>query len=208
MNSEILQWVGYAASAIIAVSLALTSIVKFRWLNMIGALIFSIYGFLIGAIPVGILNGIITIVDLYYLIVIYGKKEIFETLEIRPENKYLIRFLEYHNDEIQKFFPGFEYKPDMNTVSFFILRNMSVAGLYLAHREDDNVLKVGLDYVIPEYRDFKNGKYVYLRLKKRFIRMGFTSVMAEGRSEKYVKYLKKLGFREDINGMYVKDIEN
>jgi len=208
MNSEILQWVGYAASAIIAVSLALTSIVKFRWLNMIGALIFSIYGFMIGAIPVGVLNGIITLVDIYYLIIIYGKKEIFETLEIRPENKYLIRFLEYHNDEIQKFFPGFEYKPDMNTVSFFILRNMSVAGLYLAHREDGNVLKVGLDYVIPEYRDFKNGKYVYLRLKKRFRSMGFTSVIAEGRSEKYVKYLKKLGFREDINGMYVKDLEN
>lgn len=208
MNTEILQWVGYAASAIIAVSLALTSIVKFRWLNMIGALIFSIYGFMIGAIPVGVLNGIITLVDIYYLIVIYGKKEIFETLEIRPENKYLIRFLEYHNNEIQKFFPGFEYKPDMNTVSFFILRNMSVAGLYLAHREDGNVLKVGLDYVIPEYRDFKNGKYVYLRLKKRFISMGFTSVVAEGRSEKYVKYLKKLGFREDINGMYVKDLEN
>jgi len=208
MNSEILQWVGYAASAIIAVSLALTSIVKFRWLNMIGALIFSIYGFMIGAIPVGVLNGIITLVDIYYLIIIYGKREIFETLEIRPENRYLIRFLGYHNDEIQKFFPGFEYKPDMNTVSFFILRNMSVAGLYLAHREDGNVLKVGLDYVIPEYRDFKNGKYVYLRLKKRFISMGFTSVMAEGRSEKYVKYLKKLGFREDINGMYVKDLEN
>lgn len=208
MNTEILQWVGYAASAIIAVSLALTSIVKFRWLNMIGALIFSIYGFMIGAIPVGVLNGIITLVDIYYLVVIYGKREIFETLEIRPENRYLIRFLGYHNDEIQKFFPGFEYKPDMNTVSFFILRNMSVAGLYLAHREDGNVLKVGLDYVIPEYRDFKNGKYVYLRLKKRFISMGFTSVMAEGRSEKYVKYLKKIGFREDINGMYVKDLEN
>jgi hypothetical protein len=207
MNSEVLQWVGYAASAILAVSLALTSIVKFRWLNMIGALIFSIYGFLIGAIPVGILNGIIAFVDLYYLIIIYSKKEIFEILEIRPENKYLIRFLEYHNDEIQKFFPGFSYKPDMNTVSFFILRNMSVAGLFLAHRENENVLKVGLDYVIPEYRDFKNGKYVYLRLRKNFIDSGFTKAMTEGSSLKYIKYLKKLGFKEDENGMYVKELE-
>ena len=207
MNSEYLQWIGYAASVIIAVSLALTSIVKFRWLNMIGALGFSIYGFLIGAIPVGVLNGIIALVDLYYLIVIYSKKEIFEILEIRPENRYLIRFLDYHNDEIQKFFPGFSYQPDKNTVSFFILRNMSVAGLYLAHREDENILKVGLDYVIPDYRDFKNGKYVYHRLKSKFIDAGFTKVMAEGKSVKYVQYLKKLGFKENLNGMYVRDLE-
>ncbi len=207
MNSELLQWVGYAASAVIAISLAISSIVKFRWLNLAGALVFSTYGFLIGAIPVGILNGIIAIVDVYYLVIIYGKKEIFEILEIRPENKYLIRFIEFHNEEIQQFFPGFTYKPDMNTVSFFILRNMSVAGLYLAHREDGNVLRVGLDYVIPEYRDFKNGKFVYLRLKHKFIEAGFTSVMAEGRSVKYIKYIKKLGFKEDSNGMFVRVLE-
>lgn len=174
---------------------------------MAGALTFSIYGFLIGALPVGILNGLIVILDIYYLVIIYGKKEVFEILEIRPENKYLIRFIEYHNDEIQQFFPGFTYKPDMNTVSFFILRNMSVAGLYLAHREEGNILKVGLDYVIPEYRDFKNGKYVYLRLKDKFIDMGFTSVLAEGNSVKYIKYLKKLGFKEEANGMFVRTLE-
>jgi len=204
MSSEILQWIGYTASVIIALSMTMSSIVKFRWINLVGALTFSIYGFMIGALPVGFLNGFIVLVDIYYLAQIYGRKEVFEILEIRPENKYLIRFIEYHNDEIQKFFPGFAYKPDMNTVSFFILRNMAVAGLYLAHREDGNVLKVGLDYVIPEYRDFKNGKYVYLRLKDKFIEQGFTKVMTEGNSIEYIKYLEKLGFTEDSNGVFSK----
>jgi len=208
MNFDLLQWIGYAASLIIAISMTTSSIVKFRWINLAGALTFSIYGFLIGALPVGFLNGFIVIVDIYYLVVIYSKKEIFEILEIRPENKYLIRFIEFNNVEILKFFPGFTYKPDMNTVSFFILRNMSVAGLFLAHREDGNVLKVGLDYVIPEYRDFKNGKYVYLRLKNKFIDLGFTKVMAEGNSVKYTKYLKKLGFKEEDNGLFVKNLSS
>lgn len=206
MNAQILEWVGYIASVIIAISLAVSSIVKFRWLNLVGALAFSIYGFLIGAIPVGVLNGIIALVDVYYLFQIYGRKDVFETLEIRPENYYLIRFLEYHNEEIQKFFPGFEYKPDMNTVSFFILRNMAVAGLFLAHREEGNVLKVGLDYVIPEYRDFKNGKYVYLRLRDRFIKAGFTKVITEGNSIEYIKYLEKLGFKENEDRMFSMDL--
>jgi hypothetical protein len=99
-------------------------------------------------------------------------------------------------------FPGFSYIPEMNTVSFFILRDMSVAGIFLAHRINNDTLKVGLDYVIPEYRDFKNGRYVYLRLKKKFVEAGCTKVLASGDSNEYIKYLKKLGFKENSDGLY------
>ncbi|NVO01238.1 MAG: hypothetical protein HXX09_00910 [Bacteroidetes bacterium] len=207
MNINLLQWIGYAASITIALSMMMNSIVKFRWINMAGALTFSIYGFFINAIPVGILNGVIVVVDIYYLVIVYSKKEIFEILEIKSESEYLIRFIEFYNPEIQKFFPGFKYHHDLNTVSFFILRNMSIVGLFLAHREDDNVLKVGLDFVVPEYRDFKNGKFVYFRLRKNFIMDGFTKVKAESNNGKYIKYLKKLGFKVDENGLYSKDLE-
>ncbi len=207
METNILQWIGYAASVIIALSMTMNSIVKFRWINLAGAITFSTYGFLIGALPVGFLNGFIVSVDIYYLFKIYSKKEIFETLEVRADNKYLLRFLEFHNNEIQKFFPGFTYNPEMNTISFFILRNTAVAGLFLAHREDNNILKVGLDYVVPEYRDFKNGRYIYLRLRRKFIDDGFNTVMATGKSVKYSKYLKKLGFTENQDGMFVKVLD-
>lgn len=207
MEISVLQIIGYIASVIIALSMTMNSIVKFRWINLLGASTFSTYGFIIGAYPVGILNGFIVCVDIYYLISIYSKKEVFETLEVRAENRYLIRFLEYHNNEIQKFFPGFSYKPEMNTISFFILRNMSVAGIFLAHREDETTLKVGLDYVIPAYRDFKNGKYIYLRLRKKFIEAGYKKVKVNTNSKKYISYLKKLGFNENPEGLFEKTLE-
>ena len=207
MEINILQWIGYAASVIIALSMTMNSIVKFRWINLCGAITFSTYGFLIGALPVGFLNGFSVTVDIYYLLKIYSKKETFETLEVRADNKYLLRFLDFHNKEIQKFFPGFTYKPEMNTISFFILRNTAVAGLFLAHREDDKILKVGLDYVIPEYRDFKNGRFIYMRLRRKFIDDGFDIVKTSGNSEKYCKYLKKLGFSKDKEGMFVKVLD-
>lgn len=207
METDILQWIGYLASVIIALSMTMNSIVKFRWINLAGALTFSTYGFLIGALPVGFLNGFIVCVDIYYLFKIYSKKETFETLEVRADNRYLLRFLEFHNKEIQKFFPGFAYKPEMNTISFFILRNTAVAGLFLAHREDNKILKVGLDYVVPEYRDFKNGKFIYMRLRKKFIDDGFEIVKTSGNSERYSKYLKKLGFKVDYEGMFVKILD-
>lgn len=207
MEINLLEWIGYLASVIIALSMTMSSIVKFRWINLIGAITFSIYGFLIGALPVGFLNGFIVVVDIFYLVTIYGKKEVFETLEVRADNKYLLRFLEFHHKEIQNYFPGFSYKPKMNSISFFVLRNMAVAGLFLAHREDGNILRVGLDYVIPEYRDFKNGRYIYQRLRKYFIDNGFDVVKASVKSEKYCKYLKKLDFTEDQEGMYFKVLD-
>src|SRR6056297_449360 len=207
METNILEWIGFAASVIIALSMTMSSIVKFRWINFIGATTFSIYGFLIGSLPVGFLNGFIAVVDTYYLITIYGKKEVFETLEVQDDNKYLLRFLAFHHKDIQKFFPGFTYNPETNTTGFFILRNMAVAGIFLAHREDSNILRVELDYVIPEYRDFKNGKFIYLHLRKKFTQEGFDMVKASGKSKKYTRYLKKLGFNKDSKGVYFKILE-
>jgi hypothetical protein len=206
MEVSLLQWIGYLASVIIAASMTMNSILKFRWINLAGALTFSTYGFLIGALPVGFLNAFIACVDIYYLYTIYSKKEVFEILEVRADNRYLLRFLQFHDREIQKFFPGFSYKPEMNTISFFVLRDMAVAGIFLAHRKEEHCLSVGLDYVIPEYRDFKNGKFIYLRLRDRFKKEGYTKVIAEGKSEKYATYLKKFGFTRNQEGLFEKEL--
>jgi hypothetical protein len=184
--------------------MTMNSILKFRWINLSGALTFATYGYLIGAWPVGFLNTFIAFVDIYYLVSIYSKKEIFEILEVRPENRYLIRFLDFFDKDIQEFFPGFSYKPEMNTVSFFTLRNMAVAGVFLAHRYDEHILKVGLDYVLPEYRDFKNGRFVYGQLNKKFKNEGFKKVIADAKSKKYSVYLKRLGFEPNAEGLYEK----
>ena len=196
MEPQILQWIGYIASGIIAFSMTMNSIVKFRWVNLVGASTFATYGFLLGAFPVMVLNGIIVLVDIYYLLKIYTKPNLFDILEIREDNKYLLKFLDFHKDEIQKFFPGFEYKPELNTVSFFVLRNMAVAGIFLAHRKEENVLEVGLDYVVPEYRDYKNGKYVFNRLKNYCVKEGFKQIETKSTASKHIRYLKRLGFIE------------
>jgi len=72
------------------------------------------------------------------------------------------------------------------------------------HREEKDILYVGLDFVKPEYRDFKNGKFIYQRLRHRFIEQGFKRVFAPASSKKYMKYLKKLGFEKDKEGSFSK----
>jgi len=208
MGSEFLVWTGYIASGIIAFSMTLNSIVKFRWINLIGAFSFATYGFLIGAFPVMVLNSFIVVVDLYYLYRIYNKKELFDILEISGDNKYLIKFLDFHKEEINDYFPGFSFKAELNTLSFFILRNTAVAGIFLARRENNNTLYVSLDFVVPEYRDYKNGKYIYHRLKERFIKAGYHKIYSSPKSKAYTKYLLKMGFIKNSNGNYEKTMLN
>lgn len=196
MEIDLLVWIGYTASVVIAISMTMSSIVKFRIINLAGASLFCIYGFFIGALPVALLNAFIIIVDVYYLVGIFSKKELFEILKVRNDNHYLKRFLNFHHHEIQRFFPGFCHQPELNTHSFFILRDMAVAGLFLGRRTDGHVLHVDLDYVIAEYRDFKNGKFIFHRLKNEMIADGFTRVVTQGHTRRHQKYLKKLGFKK------------
>ena len=84
---------------------------------------------------------------------------------------------------------------------------MAVAGVFLAHRYNGSMLKVGLDYVVPEFRDFKNGRFVYFNLSMKFVEAGFTKVLAGKSSTKHEKYLKKLGFFENSEGILEKSLK-
>ena len=67
-NVPFIEWVGYAASAVIALSLLMTSVVKLRIINTIGCILFIIYGTSVGAYPVAIANAIIVLINIYQLI--------------------------------------------------------------------------------------------------------------------------------------------
>jgi hypothetical protein len=188
------EWIGYLASVVIATSMLMNSIQKLRWINLVGAILFSTYGFIIGALPVGILNGFIVLIDIYYLIKMYTVTDYFRLLEVRNDNKYLEAFLEFHHKDIIKFFPDFVFKPEMNKLSILILKNMSVAGVILAHKYDEKTLKIGLDYVIPAYRDQKPGEFVYTKNLYYFSKLGYEKLCAEAFSKKHSQYLHKMGF--------------
>ena len=73
-NIPAIEWVGYAASIMIAISLIMTDIVKLRIINTIGCILFAIYGFTVKAYPVAIINTFIVFVNAYYLYKFYKEK--------------------------------------------------------------------------------------------------------------------------------------
>ena len=67
LSANFIEYIGYAASACIVISLVMTSIIKLRIINSIGCLLFVIYGSYTGACPVVISNAIIILINIYYL---------------------------------------------------------------------------------------------------------------------------------------------
>lgn len=70
-SATIWEWVGYLASAVVAISLMMSNIKKLRWWNLIGAALFVAYGVAIDAYPVALVNFFIVLIDIYYLVKLY-----------------------------------------------------------------------------------------------------------------------------------------
>jgi hypothetical protein len=64
---EYIEWLGYLASILVAISFLMKSIAKLRFLNMIGAICFVIYAIGTKSFPVALINSFIVCVNVYYL---------------------------------------------------------------------------------------------------------------------------------------------
>lgn len=63
----LIELYGYLGSALIALSLTMTNIVRLRIVNLIGASMFASYGLIIAAWPVATLNIFIVLINIYHL---------------------------------------------------------------------------------------------------------------------------------------------
>jgi len=193
LSIPLIEWIGYIASAIVLVSLGLSSILRLRIVNLFGSALFSVYGFYIGALPVGIMNLIIVFFNLYYLQKLSFQKEHFEIIETDGNQEYVQNFLAYYTKDIQKYFPEFKIQPKTRQLVLMVMRNMNLAGLFIASEKDD-LLEVELDYVTPQYRDYKNGTFLFNHFRDTIKEKKYTRVKASSRIPQQMKYLKKIGF--------------
>lgn len=191
---SLLEILGYCASGLIVISLMMRSVLKLRAINLLGATSMSLYGYLIGAYPILVLNLIIVCIDLFYLQEMLGKKTYFKLLEVRPNSKYLTYFLSYYESEIKQFLPGFAHNIQEKQNVFFVLRNLVPVGLFISQPLDSDSLLVKLDFVIPGYRDFKVGKFVFSQEKEIFRGKGVRRIYSEPGTEKHESYLHRMGF--------------
>ena len=195
-NLPLIEWIGYIGSLLVLISLMLSSILKLRLVNLFGAAIFSFYGFVIGALPVAIMNFVIAIADIYYLRQLYSHKERFDVMEVNSDDYYLKKFIEHYHNDILAFFPDFSRLEDSDII-LLVLRDLNPAGAFVGVAKGDKQLQIKLDYVTPQYRDCKLGKYIYTKFSNFFKEKGYKILTCDTTIRTHKKYLKKMGFSPD-----------
>ncbi len=199
MDSDtIIEAVGYLASMLIVLSITQKSILKLRFFGFAGGVTFLVYGLLIGAYPIAVVNAIGASIHAAYLRKILRRKsEVFRILHMEPDSEYVRRFLEFYSDEIVgRFQPEFVYEPNVSQITAFTLRDMGPAGLFIGERRDDGSVEVKLDFAIPQYRDSAIGNYLYSAEAGLLTSEGPTCVWSTASNADQAKYLRRMGFHE------------
>lgn len=209
MEKILLEAFGYMGSILVAVSLSMSNLLKLRIYNLIGALAFTIYAIIIHAYPVAAVNGYITIIDIYYLLEMRKKEDMFELMRTESDNDYLGRFLEHYTKDILKFFPSFKMEYIEKNLCVILLRNLQPVGLFVYKKEtNSSSAKIIIDYVIPEYRDMKNGNFLFTKQNKFFKEQNICKLFIDTENKEHIQYISKLGFNVDAenSGRYNKII--
>ncbi len=196
MNADaVYQAIGYLGSALIVVSLTRKSILKLRLFGLAGSMVFLIYSVLIGAYPIAVVNVVIIFVHIFFLRDLLSKRnEFFTVLRVHEDSQYLAYFLEFHADDIHHFQPGFTYTPAAEQIRVFILRNLVPAGLFIGRVCPDASIEVQLDFVIPQYRDFKVGGFLYSARSGIFTNPRCERAWSEPGTRLHAEYLDRMGF--------------
>ncbi|MDH3193262.1 MAG: YgjV family protein [Acidimicrobiia bacterium] len=191
------ELVGYLGSALVVTALLMTSLRRLRMVSFVGALVFTTYAILIGAVPLIVVNVSIMLINASSLYRMSRVKDYFSSLSTGPESVYLKRFLEFYREDIEHYFPSFTM-PEADCRAIFVLRDLVPAGLWIGHEIGPDEWLVDLDYAIPRFRDSKIGRYLYSADGP----LPAGTFVVQDPAPDHVDYLKRMGFAERSAGWF------
>lgn len=186
-----LELTGYFASILILVSLLMSSAVKLRIINAIGAAVFTVYGILIHSYPTAFLNGVSVIVDIYYLLKLLRSTAAYSCYAVSEKESAVNEFFRVFRDDIAHFFPSFDFQLEEDDRIILVYADAVPVGLFICRKTGPDSLRIRLDYSIPKFRDCSVGSFLYGELASEGIR----ELTIGQFTQDHESYLKKVGFR-------------
>lgn len=190
---EIFGWLG---SILVVWSLTLGRVLRFRWMNLTGSLIAAIYNGVIGVWPFMAMNGVIVLINIFWLTKLYRERHdeaVYEVVPVRAEDGYLQRVLTVHAADIKAnwgFDPARLEKGRRH--AWLVVKGDETVGVTVV-REAGADGVVELDWVSPRFRDFTPGEFVHRR-SGIFQDLGLERVVVENPAKQARDYLTRVGF--------------
>ncbi len=186
MKSEIfLEVFGYIGTALVIISMLMTSVVKLRIFNICGSTISMIYAIFGGAWPIVLLNGSLVAINTFQLIRMRVSKFRYSYVKTDLKDKNLAYFRFLYSDDIIKCFPEYNFGTDSEGEAHLVYCDSEIVAILIGRR-DREIFCVDIDYVTPKYRDLSVSKNLYKRLK--------ASGISELRTDRFNEFLSRHGY--------------
>lgn len=173
---DVLGWTG---SAILVLSLLQARVLRFRIVNTLGTFVLLVFNGLINVWPMVGMNAVLLAINLWFIAKLVRERHddaVFEVVEVERTDPLLRHLLEAQGDDIARFQPGRTWEPLADRDhAFVVLRGTEFVGAVLLDADGD-VARVRLDYVVPRFRDFTPGEFVW-RKSGVLKELGFRHVM-------------------------------
>ncbi|MFW2512688.1 hypothetical protein ACNI3K_02815 [Demequina sp. SO4-13] len=210
----ILEVIGWTGSLLIVRSLMQARVLKFRWMNLAGAFIATVYNGVIGIWPFAFMNLAITVIDIYWLRRLYRESHdeaIYQVLSVDADNAFLRRVLEEHAEDIQGHAPAFDIDADTGAAAggtrhtYLVVRGDEAVGVVVVRDLGEGVGLVELDWVKERFRDFTPGEFVY-RKSQVLADAGFHRLELAPHDATDLDYLRRVGFHQS-GARWVRQVE-
>jgi hypothetical protein len=196
----VLELVGWLGSAVLVISLLQTRVMRFRVLNTASCAVLIAYNAALAVWPMAAMNAVLVGINLWVIARLLRQRHderVYEAVPIGVDQPFLHGLLDRHAGDIATFNP--DLPAEVTSVAehaFLVTTQDQVVGVVLSREgtgpDEQQVL---LDYVLPAYRDFTPGEFVF-RPDGPFARLGTRRVVASPGMAASEKYLHAVGFVE------------
>lgn len=200
MNSKmIIELFGYIGSAMVVVSMLMTSIVRLRVINTIGSVVSGIYAIICHAIPLGLMNACLIVINIVGLVKLMKTQKAYDLVTGHADGALVKFFIDYYEDDIKAYFPHFNKEESYGQTAYFVCHEGVPAGVLIG-KQNGSSFDINIDYTTPKYRDCSVANYLYSRIKQSDIN---TLRFVNKPTEAHVSYMKKMGYKIN-NGLFEK----
>lgn len=198
----VLEVIGWAGSLLVVASLMQARVLRFRWMNLIGAVLATGYNAAIGVWQFAFMNLAITVIDIYWLARLYRERHdaaVYQVLAVDADNAFLRHMLDVHRADIGAHAPSFDIAADAGTAAggtrhtFLVVRGDEAVGVVAVTDAGAGTGRVELDWVKERFRDFTPGEFVY-RESGELADAGFSRLEIAPWEGEDDEYLRRVGF--------------
>ena len=193
-----LDALGWAGSALLVYSIMQARVLRFRVLNLLACLILVVFNGLLGIWPMVAMNAVLSAINLWFIrTLVTGRHDadVFEVLEVGPNDEYLRHVLRVHGEDILRFQPDLVWDgAEPGRAAYLVQRGDETVGVVLIRDAGEGTAQIELDYVTPRFRDFSPGEFVW-RHSGLLKQDGFTRVVSP--PHMVAPYYDRVGFRSE-----------